>query len=176
MNFERLLQFEPPRLHLLVTTPGEATDFAWTLARHDGRQVVVRTLRGNKMRTAPQLFDEFAAALQFPYYFGENWDGFLDCVTDLEWLPGSAYVLLILDAIQLLENGPEDSLAVFFDTLGVVAEEWTASENTAAERTRRPFHVVFQCSAAEENRFLFRVHSAGIMLDRLKLIGVEGDT
>ncbi|MFD7158495.1 barstar family protein [Kribbella sp. NPDC059898] len=28
------------------------------------------------------LFDEFAATLQFPYCFGENWDGLGDCVSD----------------------------------------------------------------------------------------------
>jgi hypothetical protein len=120
------------------------------------------------MRTAPQLFDEFAAALQFPYYFGENWNALLECVTDLGWLPDGACVLLILNATQLLENEPVESLAVFFDTLGVAAEEWTASEKGPLERPGRPFHVVFQCSSAEEDAFLVRVHGAGSVLDRLR--------
>ncbi len=98
MNFERLLQSTGPHLHLMVATPGEATDFGWSLARIDGRQVVVRFLRGQKMQTAPQLFDEFAAALQFPYYFGENWNALLECLTDLEWLPDGACILMILNA------------------------------------------------------------------------------
>lgn len=38
--------------------------------------LVVRTVRGRKMRSRQGLFDEFAAALQFPLYFGENADAF----------------------------------------------------------------------------------------------------
>jgi hypothetical protein len=167
MEFERLLQFAGPHLHLMVSTLGEATDFAWSLARLDGRPVIVRILRGNKMRSAPPLFDEFAAALQFPYYFGENWNALLECVTDLEWLADGACVLLILNATQLLENEPEETLAVFFDTVGVAAEEWTPSENASLERPGRPFHIVFQCSSAEEESFLSRVHGAGSVLDPL---------
>jgi len=167
MNHERLLQSTGPRLHLMVATLSEATDFGWSLARHDGRQVVVRFLRGQKMQTASQLFDEFAAALQFPHYFGENWNALLECLTDLEWLPDGACVLLILDGTQLLAREAEESLAVFFDFLAVAADEWTAAEKGPLEPAPRPFHVVFQCAPADEVRFLSRVHAAGATLDRL---------
>jgi len=35
--------------------------------------LAVRLVRGHKSRAVDGLFDEFAAALQFPYYFGANW-------------------------------------------------------------------------------------------------------
>ncbi|MGN6501584.1 MAG: barstar family protein [Pseudolysinimonas sp.] len=41
-----------------------------------------RTVRGKKMATTQSLFDEFSAALQFPLYFGENWDAFQECLSD----------------------------------------------------------------------------------------------
>jgi hypothetical protein len=167
MNFERLLQSTGPHLHLMVATPGEATDFGWSLARLDGRQVVVRFLRGQKMQTAPQLFDEFAAALQFPFYFGENWNALLECLTDLEWLPDGACILMILNGTQLLARETEESLAAFLDFLAVAAADWTAAEKGPLEPAPRPFHVVFQCSPAEDVRFLSRVHAAGATLDRL---------
>jgi hypothetical protein len=59
--------------------------YGWSETR-----LVVRTLRGVKMQTVQQLFDEFAAALQFPWYFGENWAAFDECLTDLAWLPPEA--------------------------------------------------------------------------------------
>jgi RNAse (barnase) inhibitor barstar len=167
MNLERLLQSTGPRLHLMVATPGEATDFGWSLGRLDGRQVVVRFLRGQKMQTASQLFDEFAAALQFPYYFGENWNALWECLTDLEWLPHGACILMILDGAQLLAREAEESLAVFLDFLAVACDEWTATEKGPLEPAPRPFHVVFQCPPDDEVRFLSRMHAAGATLDRL---------
>ena len=65
----------------------------------------VRTLRGSKMRTSPGLFDECAAALQFPNYFGENWAAFDECLSDMDWLPlAGGTVLLVLDAGQTLAD------------------------------------------------------------------------
>lgn len=171
MKFERLLQSAGPHLHLLVTNADEATNFGWSLGQLGGvlggGQAVVRFLRGNKMQTAPQLFDEFAAALQFPYYFGENWNALSECLADLEWLPGGPCVLLIMNALELLAREPEEALAMFFDLLEVAAEAWTVVEDSPVERPARPFHVVFQCSPEYEAPFLARVHGAGFTLDRL---------
>lgn len=35
-----------------------------------------------------------AQAMQFPAYFGRNWDAFEECITELTWLPAPGYVLL----------------------------------------------------------------------------------
>src|SRR5688500_5282014 len=58
---------------------------------------VIRTVRGKKSRTVSAFFDEVSAALQFPYYFGENWAAFDEMIVDLEWLVGDAYLLMIPD-------------------------------------------------------------------------------
>jgi RNAse (barnase) inhibitor barstar len=167
MNLERLLQSTGPRLHLMVATPSEATNLGWSLARADAGQAVVRFLRGQKMQTAPELFDEFAAALQFPYYFGENWNALWECLSDLEWLPEGPCILLILDGKQLLAREVEESLAVFLDFLTVVTEEWTTTGKGPLEPAPRSFHVVFQCVPDDEVRFVSRMHAAGATLDRL---------
>ena len=41
------------------------------------------------------LLDRFAAALRFPSWFGYNWDAMHDCLTDLSWLPASAYRVVL---------------------------------------------------------------------------------
>ena len=66
-------------LTLLETTRSGAADLEEQL-RQDGRVV---HLRGRKMTTLRQLFDEFAAALQFPYYFGANKDAFDECLSEV---------------------------------------------------------------------------------------------
>ena len=36
-----------------------------------------------------------AKALAFPDWFGDNWDAFEDCLSDLSWHPAPGYVLLL---------------------------------------------------------------------------------
>jgi hypothetical protein len=46
---------------------------------------VVRVPRG--LRSKEKLLGVFAARLEFPTYFGGNWDAFEECLGDLAWLP-----------------------------------------------------------------------------------------
>jgi hypothetical protein len=55
--------------------------------------LTVRIVRGRKMRGYQGLFDEFSAALQFPWYFGENGNAFDECLADLSWLPPQSVAL-----------------------------------------------------------------------------------
>ena len=122
MEVERLLKLGPPYLHLLAATPSETCDFAWSLQGVPKRHPVVRTVRGSKAQTTASLFDEIAAALQFPYYFGENWDALDECLTDLEWLPGSGFLVIFTEAQRLLERESADEFARLLDVLDAVAQ------------------------------------------------------
>ena len=64
-----ILRYDAPR--------PRAYELAWRL---DGNGTSARILRGWKMRTVTKMFDEFGAAMQFPYYFGENWPAFDECL------------------------------------------------------------------------------------------------
>lgn len=68
------------------------------------------------------LLQALAEALQFPDYFGHNWDAAWDCLTALDWPPGDAIALLLP-----LEPGlavDDDDLALFIDLLAEAAEHW----------------------------------------------------
>lgn len=45
--------------------------------------VLVRRLDGRRMTDPAGVFEEFARALEFPDYFGRNWDALVDCLDDL---------------------------------------------------------------------------------------------
>ena len=67
-----------------------------------------------------ELLARLASGLQFPAWFGANWDALEDCLTDLSWLQADGHVLLIEDASGL----PGDDFGVFKDVLSSSAQYW----------------------------------------------------
>ncbi|MBB5914756.1 hypothetical protein BJY24_003623 [Nocardia transvalensis] len=104
---------------------------------------VVRELRGDRMRTVAGLYDEFAAAFQFPYYFGENKDAFDECLRDLDDFVGRApgYVVAIRDADQVLADQP-DQRDWFTEAMRDNARYWSVRDTV--------FRVVLQDKPAGE--------------------------
>lgn len=72
-------------------------------------------------RNARSLQSLLGRALQFPDWFGENWDALLDCLCDLSWCAADGY-LLILDSSRAFDQ--HDATA--FDTLLEVLRETNA--------------------------------------------------
>lgn len=140
-----LLRLTEPWLHISHDSEAELTTLGWGIAgESNGR--VVRFLRGSKMRNVEALFNEVAAALQFPHYFGENWNALDECLTDMSWAPAESYVLVILNGEDLLVDEPPKELEVFIRLLDRAGEEWSHPV-TAGDSSNRPgisFHVVFQ--------------------------------
>ena len=71
------------------------------------------TLEGGKERTLERI----AAALEFPAWFGGNWDALEDCLGDLSWLGARGYVIVF-------DGAPPD--ATLLDILRDTAEVWKA--------------------------------------------------
>lgn len=69
------------------------------------------------------LLARIAAALDFPDWFGHNWDALADCLDDLEWLPADAYVILfenVTEAAPTLSVDLATALSIFADA----ADDW----------------------------------------------------
>ena len=75
-----------------------------------------------------KVLDDIARALDFPQWFGGNWDALEDSLGDLSWRAGAGHVLLF----RSYPSG--DELGVLIDVLASVAEYW-------AERGK-PFFAV----------------------------------
>lgn len=163
MKLTPLTRPAQPWFHLLVATPSDATDALWGLERSAPGKAVVRFVRGGKATTGAKFFDEAAAALQFPYYFGENWDACNDCLTDLEWLGAEALVLCVTDAGRLLEKAPADA-AKLAAVLQSAAQAWNQPAKGKATRT---FHVMLQAGASEAAAVGKRWQALGLALKKL---------
>lgn len=118
----------------------------------DKKNVVV-LLRGAKMKSVESMFAEFASSLQFPSYFGENWNSFDECINDLDWLPGDNYILGINDIQDLLVNENKKKLSFLIEILNKACQEWGMPKDIGKEwgREAKPFHFLLQYNERNEN-------------------------
>ena len=113
-----------------------------------------------------RLFDEFAAALQFPWYFGENPDASDECLQDMDWLaPGAGYVIVVRDPELVLPGAPED-LAWLVHSLQRASAAYSEAVTDGQEWDRPPvpFQVVLQTDPAEATSTETRWAGAGARL------------
>ena len=50
-------------------------------------------LEGQKIEKKEQFFNHAAVAMKFPSHFGNNWDAFYDCLTDMDGIDAEGYVI-----------------------------------------------------------------------------------
>lgn len=79
-----------------------------------------------------------ALALDFPEWFGGNWDALADCVSDLSWKPADGYVLLLENVHAWRTAAPAD-----FDTAIDIFNEAAAGWM----RMRKPFWALMPLPA-----------------------------
>lgn len=161
-----LLAPSPPHLHLLVASEREA-DIEF-MPPPDYWGMETRVLRGGRCGTKREMLGEWAAALQFPWYFGGNWDAFEECINDLSWMPARAYAFLVTDADRMLRD--TDDFATFVSILDATGRRWSDSsenDNGFPPILHTPFHVVFQCEAERVGEFRARLDAANVPFDTL---------
>ncbi|MEX2986276.1 barstar family protein [Streptomyces sp. C36] len=80
------------------------------------------------------FLDRCATDLEFPQWFGHNWDALADCLTDLSWWGSGkfrGYLLLAEDWDAFAASAPDDArtaLAVLHDA----ADYWAGTESPLA--------------------------------------------
>lgn len=107
---------------------------------------IADALRGSPLRLARidlsglaaknALLATIAAALDFPRWFGGNWDALEDCLADLSWSKAAGHVLLFEGAAGL----PADERGILVDILASASASW--------KDRGRPFFAVFLAGTA----------------------------
>ena len=90
-------------------------------AAHDG--VLVAYLRGARCRTEADFFCEVSAALRFPYYFGDNWNAFDECMTDLDWQVFRE-IVFVVDRYSCIFGGSREMQEVLLRHLQYAVDAW----------------------------------------------------
>lgn len=103
---------------------------------------VLEATRGSQLdvvaiELSNDVFGVLAKSLDFPEWFGRNWDALEDCLSDLSWRQARGYVLLFRD----FEALDQDQLGILIDVLASSAEFWAGRG--------KPFFAVFIDPARE---------------------------
>jgi hypothetical protein len=89
------------------------------------------------------LMDAFGKSMNFPSYFGRNWNALLDLTRDLSWTNAEGFVLVISGGDHL-PSLPDGIFAPLIDVLEATIRDWRDERGEYAERTGPvPFHVIF---------------------------------
>jgi RNAse (barnase) inhibitor barstar len=132
---EHVLSTKEPWVRLAVMTPQDASELVTNLPESH-RSVVIDA---SSCKTKRELLTVFQRALEFPSYFGHNWDAFDECITDLEWMPAKGYLIILSKAENLLSSESADHYRIFIDTMNEAGKHWAAPPEGAAAT---PFHTL----------------------------------
>ena len=164
LNWNRLLSIDSPWAYFVACAEDRIANLVLRQRDREDR-FVVRILRGERCPNERRLFKEWAAVLQFPDYFGNNWDALQECLADLEWLPAPGYVLIITNVDALL-RGQDRAFQILLEILDTVSKEWATPVPPDVWWTRPaiPFRVVFHSKPENEEKGRQRLERAGIKL------------
>lgn len=65
-------------------------------------------LKGDGITGKTEFLDRIAAVMDFPSYFGHNWDALDDCLTDLAWVDHDELVLFYEGYRPFADASPEE--------------------------------------------------------------------
>jgi hypothetical protein len=169
MERERLTSIGDPPFYVCTLNRSDLFNLGWQIRLKNERHVT-RIIRGGHGRTLDDFYAESAAALQFPYYFGENWDAYSDCIRDLAWIVGDAFLIMIDDAHLLLDQEDPRMFEILISIHARATTAWLTPFAYAGQtREPVPFHTIFSCDDAYLEPFLNRLRAAQAEFEVLDL-------
>lgn len=73
-----------------------------------------------------QLLAHLALGLDFPNYFGWNWDALEECLRDLAWIESPRSIVIVHEDLPLV--GEPDEAATYVSILKDAAAAWSPSQ------------------------------------------------
>jgi len=99
------------------------SEFERTAMRVDQDEFVGSVPDG--IKTVDGLLRCLADALQFPAYFGRNWNALSDCLRDFHWIE-KKQIKLVHGRLPLL---PSDQLKIYLEVLQVAVLDWRSDDS-----------------------------------------------
>ena len=159
--YATLQSLKGPYLHILVQDMDTIKMPPKSI--HEGTNICLYTVDCHKCKTRSSFFSWISKAMDFPGYFGRNWDALNDCLGDIDWLSKyEGWALLFLNAEQLLCKEKPDEFKTLVEILDGNGKEWSVSR--CYDRIQivdpKPFHFIFHIDPANEDSFMNRLSQA----------------
>lgn len=84
-------------------------------------------INGKNVTSKAKFIQAAAEAMNFPEYFGDNWDAFSDCINDLSWLSADGYILLYTQPDNFAKKDPQEWL-IALDVFQEAVEYWRETD------------------------------------------------
>jgi len=98
-------------------------DAAWVARAATANRFACWQIDLAKIGDKAGLFTALARALDFPKWFGGNWDALQDCLGDLSWATAPGYVVVLAHCRELATRARAD-FETLLEVLGVAADYW----------------------------------------------------
>lgn len=155
---ESLLSRQQPSFLIGVGDVADCYTIQYVLNIKVKKNFVARIFRGAKLSTYNGLLNEISASLQFPDYFGENWDALEECMCDLEWLnEPDGYTMIFTNSDKILQDESLSTFETFVDIFDHAANYWQSHGKV--------FHVLFQVSEVNKDNFQRKIQKYGEKVD-----------
>lgn len=165
---ESLLLANSPWFSIVSCPIDDAYALCQELGKNSSKKIVVRVLDGSKAKSRESFFNESAIALEFPSYFGNNWDAFEECINDFDWLPGDSYLILIVNSDQILKNENTSEFENLLKILEDAAIEWSKRNDfNTTLMSSVSFNILFQVSKKKNDEMRSRLQNLKILFNVL---------
>jgi RNAse (barnase) inhibitor barstar len=77
----------------------------------------------SNVRTKKELLTDLSHKVNFPNYYGYNWDALWDCIRDLSWIEENEIIL----TYESLPDLPDNILKLYFQLLIEATFDWESS-------------------------------------------------
>lgn len=109
------------------TTTISPDSFAqWWIALKKTSNIQPILISGKENRTTSDFFQKIAINLEFPSYFGGNWNAFWDSLNDFYWEKDTTFVIMFNEADDLLSDAEKKDLLTLIEILNIAFRDGEA--------------------------------------------------
>ena len=88
------------------------------------KKILSVTLDGKSMKSRDCLFNEISKKMNFPDYFGRNWNALDDCFQDLAWIEQDEITVTLLNKEYILTEDCSDEIDIFYSCITDAEKYW----------------------------------------------------